>query len=97
MFRCSCLLCSSQGANPAGCGACGVRPGGGLDAEAQRGVGSSNSLKTEEKTVVVVGVAHEEGRTLRPVRSTDDDPPVHQLGVQTSGDQMITDDVEWTP
>ncbi len=72
-------------------------PRGGLDAEAQRGVGSSNSLKTEEKTVVVGGVAHEEGRTLRPVRSTDDDPPVHQLGVQTSGDQMITDDVEWTP
>jgi len=74
-----------------------IPPGGGLNAEAQRGVGSSNSLKTEEKTVVAGGVSQEEGRTLRPLWSADDDPPVHQLGVQTSGDHSITNDVEWTP
>ena len=98
--RCSCLLCSSQGAIGA-CGALAVR-------RARRsGATSPNSWLPEGGRIAPTPSKrkrrqmrrrHRRGRTnptTLTVASTN--PPVHQLGVQTSGDHVITDDVEWTP
>ena len=88
--RCSCLLCSSQGATVTHAERRSRRSM--LDAAASEG-SLSDSFKTEEKTVSRRRLTREEGpNPLRPSRSWPTAPPVHQLGVSRSAPNVC----RWT-
>ena len=84
-IRCSCLLCSSQGATPtSGC----------VELESSRPLAVAerdDSLKTEEKTVAHVARTTRRDRIPATHGRDDENPPVHQLGcVSNRVEQMST-------